>query len=116
MHIAFRRVRCKTSPVVWREILLWTANYCIGEKGAGSKSLLSCVIGLTEPLGGQTPFSRVSARTRARSSKLLYAHTWMKLLVPPYSEYQQPASDENFKRSGIAALHASKTCGMPSGG
>ena len=37
-------------------------------------------MGLTEPLGGQTPFSRVSARIRWRSSKLLYAHIWMKLL------------------------------------
>ena len=45
-----------------------------GEKGAGSRILLSCVIGLTEPLGGQTPCSRVSARIRRRSSKLLYAH------------------------------------------
>ena len=91
-------------------------DYCIGEKGAGSSSLLSCVMGLTEPLGGQTPFSRVSARIRARSSKLLYAQRWMKLLIPPYSEYQQPANDEYFTRSGIAAPHASKTCGMPSGG
>ena len=59
-------------------------------------------MGLTEPLGGQTPFSRVSARIRWRSSKLLYAHIWMKLLVPPYSEYQQPANGEYFTRSGIA--------------
>ena len=99
-----------------RGAFLQKTNYCMGEKGAGSRSLLSWVMGLTEPLGGQTPFSRVSARTCARSSKLLYAHIWMKLLVPPYSEYQQPASGENSKRSGIAALHASKTCGMPSGG
>ena len=87
--------------------------YCIGEKGAGSRILLSCVRGLTEPLGGQTPCSRVSARICRRSSKLLYAHTWMKLLSPPYSEYQQPANGENFSRSVTAAPHASSTCGHP---
>ena len=74
MQIAFGRVRRKISPSTRMDLLLWKSNYCIGEKGAGSRSLLSCVIGLTEPFGGQTPFSRVSARIRARSSKLLYAH------------------------------------------
>ena len=54
----------ETSPAVWRSLLLRKTHYCIGENGAGSRSLLSCVMGLTEPLGGQTSFSRVSARIR----------------------------------------------------
>src|SRR5439155_17928041 len=56
--------------------------YCNGENDAGSRILFACVRSVSAPPGGgHTPVSLALVRMAARSSRLLYAQTWMKPLA-----------------------------------
>ena len=64
-HQKYRKGRllCQT-------LVSFPRRYCIGENGAGIRSLVRCRMMGAEFGGGHTPLSRVSARILMRSSKL----------------------------------------------